>query len=400
MRNLPRFSDKKNQRADTGSFPFNCLTYIEDVLSRSANHLLIGILPALFIISVASFLNSSARAQESAEIYDVLQSAQEALDEVIQQVTDGEFELPYQLVSPEEFEQALSDFQNVMNDGNLEAMARWFPSATEIMAYVDLTPGLEPYADWLRQRLDYAAVANEAVSTIALTQPQTETAPSPQQPKLTTPAPEQPKMTKPAPEQPEQAKVAPPQPDAKPAESEPAKTTANQRVAFARSEDTWSKKLAGRPAIEGAEKLVPPLKKIFTSEGVPAELVWIAEVESTFNPAARSPAGAVGLFQLMPATASHLGLEIEPEDQRLDPARNGRAAAKYLKALHNRFEDWPLAIAAYNGGEGRVAKLLKANGGSNLDAISDNLPSQTQMYVPKVLATIRHREGFDPTSRW
>ena len=126
----------------------------------------------------------------------------------------------------------------------------------------------------------------------------------------------------------------------------------------------------------------------------------MAEVESSFNPAARSPAGAVGLFQLIPSTAQHLGLKLEPEDQRLDPSRNGRAAALYLSNLHARFDDWPLAIAAYNGGEGRVSKLLKAHGASNLEGIADHLPGETQMYVPKVLATIRHREGFDPLSRW
>ncbi len=332
----------------------------------------------------------TAPAQEQAEIYDVLQSAQETLDAVIKDVTNGEFDLPYKLTTREEFDQAFKDFQNAIQGGDLESIAEWFPSASEIMAYVDSTPGLEPYADWLRQRIDYAAVANEAVSTIALVQPLPETTPSESRPQTGEPVLQQPVPEKPAPVQ-------------KQAESESAETVntqSNERLAFARSADTWSKKLAGRPAVDNAEKLVPPLKKMFTAEGVPPELVWIAEVESTFNPSARSPAGAVGLFQLMPATATHLGLEIEPVDQRLDPAHNGRAAAKYLKALHDRFEDWPLAIAAYNGGEGRIANLLKANAASNLEAITSHLPGQTQMYVPKVLATIRHREGYDPTTRW
>lgn len=346
------------------------------------------VLLALFGFSLV--FTSTSSAQEETEIYDVLQSAQEALDTVIKEVTNGEYELPYELASADEFNQAFLDYQNVLEGGDIEAMAKWLPNASELMSYVDSTPGLESYADWLRQRLDYASVANEAVSTIAMTQPQPDATPS--QPNL--------QVDKLRPQLPEPEKSVTKQPSPEPQTPESVETKSSERLAYVQNADTWSKKLADRPAVASAEKLVPPLKKIFTAQGVPPELVWIAEVESTFNPAARSPAGAVGLFQLMPATAQHLGLQIEPDDQRLDPSQNGKAAAKYLKALYERFEDWPLAIAAYNGGEGRVSKLLKANSASDLDAISDDLPGQTQMYVPKVLATIRHREGYDPTTRW
>ena len=322
-------------------------------------------------------------AQENTELYEVLESAQEVLDSVIKEASNGEYQFPYELTTIDEFDRALLDFQNVLGGGDLETMANWFPSATELMRLVDVTPGLESYADWLRQRLDYAAVANQAVNTITLTE-------QPEKRLTQTKSPQ---------------KSIPNKPVAKQSQSElprsmPAQTRSNQRAAFVRNTDTWVKKLADRPVVQTTEKLVPALKKIFSAQGVPEELVWIAEVESTFNPKARSPAGAVGLFQLMPATAKHLGLQVEPEDQRLDPSKNGQAAAKYLKDLHARFDDWPLAIAAYNGGEGRIAKLLKANDATNLEAISGQLPSQTQMYVPKVLATIRHREGFDPSSRW
>ena len=334
--------------------------------------------------------NSIALAQDNSEIYDVLESAQEVLDSVIKEVTNDEYKLPYQLSSVDEFNKAFIDFQDVLGGGDLEAMAKWFPNANQLMTYVDATPGFEPYADWLRQRIDYAAIANEAVGTIPLTQPLPATSTVQSESKLST-----------SPTSKTQSENS----ASKPSASElnipsSAVTQSNQRLAFARNPKTWSKKLAGRPTVLTAENLVPSLKKIFSAQGVPPELVWMAEVESTFNPAARSPAGAVGLFQLMPATAKHLGLQIEPEDQRLDPSKNGQAAAKYLKDLYDRFEDWPLAIAAYNGGEGRISKLLKANSARNLDAISDQLPSQTQMYVPKVLATIRHREGFDPSGSW
>ena len=100
------------------------------------------------------------------------------------------------------------------------------------------------------------------------------------------------------------------------------------------------------------------LKPVFADEQAPSELVWIAEVESSFDPQARSPAGAAGLFQLMPATARRFGLKTWPLDQRLNPEKSARAAAKYLDYLHGRFKDWRLALAAYNAGEGTVQKLL------------------------------------------
>jgi membrane-bound lytic murein transglycosylase D len=126
---------------------------------------------------------------------------------------------------------------------------------------------------------------------------------------------------------------------------------------------------------------------------VPTELVWLAEVESSFDPSARSPAGAVGLFQLMPATAKSLDLSLWPWDERRNPEKSARAAAVYLRSLHKRFDDWPLALAAYNAGEGRVSDLLRKRKARSFDAISDALPAETQMYVPKVEATVLKREG-------
>jgi membrane-bound lytic murein transglycosylase D len=132
---------------------------------------------------------------------------------------------------------------------------------------------------------------------------------------------------------------------------------------------------------------------------VPDAWVWIAEVESSMNPAARSPAGAVGLFQLMPATARHLGLRPEANtDERLDPLKNADAAARYLRHLHRRFRSWPLTLAAYNAGEGRVSRLLRETGRADFEAIRDRLPLETRMYVPRVIETVRLREGIDPAA--
>ena len=148
-----------------------------------------------------------------------------------------------------------------------------------------------------------------------------------------------------------------------------------------------------RPMPKGAEQLVPKLKQVFASQGVPTELVWLAEVESSFDHRARSPAGAAGLFQLMPATAKQYGLRRWPFDQRYQAEPSALVAARHLKTLHKQFRDWPLAVAAYNAGEGRVGRLLAKHHARSFDAIAPYLPAETQMYVPKVEATVARREG-------
>ncbi|NCC49632.1 MAG: lytic transglycosylase domain-containing protein, partial [Spartobacteria bacterium] len=161
---------------------------------------------------------------------------------------------------------------------------------------------------------------------------------------------------------------------------------------------SWEKALKSRPAPKNARQLVPDLKEIFKAQGVPPELVWLAEVESSMNPNAKSPVGAAGLFQFMPATAERFGMKVSPNDDRLDPRKSARAAAEYLKILHRRFDDWPLALAAYNAGEGRVGKLLKQHSAKTFDDISSRLPVETRMYVPKVMAMVALRENIDPAT--
>ncbi len=139
--------------------------------------------------------------------------------------------------------------------------------------------------------------------------------------------------------------------------------------------------------------LVAELKLVFLSQGVPPQLVWIAEVESSFNPKAKSRVGAAGLFQIMPETAFLLGLSLEPEDERLDPVKSARAAAEYLRYLYGKFRDWRLVMAAYNGGEGRVRRLLDKSRSKTFEAIALQLPLETQLYVPKIEAAILRNEG-------
>jgi membrane-bound lytic murein transglycosylase D len=167
----------------------------------------------------------------------------------------------------------------------------------------------------------------------------------------------------------------------------------DSRSRMARSEDIWKRKLARRAAPVDAKELVPRLKAAFRAEGVPEQLVWLAEVESTMDPQARSPAGAVGLFQMMTPTAQRFGLKTSPVDERLDPVRQATAAAQYLRFLHGKFRSWPLALAAYNAGEGRIAKALKAQNGRTFDDIASVLSVETQMYVPKISAVLQLREG-------
>ncbi len=158
--------------------------------------------------------------------------------------------------------------------------------------------------------------------------------------------------------------------------------------------EVWVRKFSERPVPEEAKPYVTKLKPIFTEQKVPNQLVWVAEVESSFNPEARSPVGAAGLFQLMPATAKQYGLSTWPFDQRLDAEPSARAAATYLGKLHEKFHDWRLALAAYNAGEGTVQNLMKRYKATTYDGIASHLPAETQMFVPKVEATIKRREGM------
>ena len=161
--------------------------------------------------------------------------------------------------------------------------------------------------------------------------------------------------------------------------------------------EIWIRKMAERPLPENAKPYVSTLKPIFAEKKVPDQLVWLAEVESSFDPEARSPAGAAGLFQLMPATAKQYGLRTWPFDQRLDPEPSARVAATLLNRLHEKFKDWRLTLAAYNAGEGTVQNLLKKHKATTYDEIAPYLPAETQMYVPKVEATLKRREGITLT---
>jgi len=126
-----------------------------------------------------------------------------------------------------------------------------------------------------------------------------------------------------------------------------------------------------------------------TNAGVPTDLEAVAFIESGLWPTAKSPAGAVGLWQFMPATARAYGLTVSRDyDERRSIWKSSDAAAQHLADLHARFDSWELALAAYNYGYANVEAAMQRSGDTDFWglAASEGLPDETRKYVPKVLA--------------
>jgi membrane-bound lytic murein transglycosylase D len=275
---------------------------------------------------------------------DVVQAAQqwarENLDEDALRVLEQ--------VDQDKVKQFFADVQKQFHGEYVLDLALLKDQARTLLPVLERYEETSPYAAWLKTRLDYLEVA------------------------------EQMRLSR------------PPPPKNKP--NEPARPPSNPAPQIER--EIWIKKLEERPWPKQAKPYVSRLKPVFTSQKVPSELIWIAEVESSFDPRARSPDGATGLFQLMPATAKRFGLSVRPVDDRLKPEESAEAAAKYLGFLHRHYKDWRLALAAYNAGEGNVDKLLTRYKAHSFDSIATHLPAETQMYVPKIEAVLLRREGL------
>lgn len=280
---------------------------------------------------------------DSATLDDLLRSAQQWAND---NLDDNALRM-LQSVDQEKAKKLLADLQKEFQGEYVIDLAQLKQAAVSVLPLLEQYEETLPYAIWIRSRLDYLDVAEHF--------------------RLIIPPPKA---------EPGKPPVHPPNPEPK------------------LERQVWIKKLEQRPALKAADPLVARLKPIFLAQQVPAELIWIAEVESSFDPRARSPSGAAGLFQLMPATAKRFGLKTWPLDQRLKPEPSATAAAKYLHALHIHYNDWRLTLAAYNAGEGTVDKLLAARKNKTFDAIATRLPAETQMYVPRVEATILRREGL------
>ena len=253
-----------------------------------------------------------------------------------------------QSVDQSRVKEFLRRFQDYLKGDQVLDVAQLKDAASAVLPVLEAHDETRPYAAWLRARLDYLDAADEL-------------------------------------------KSAAPRPKAEPGKPQP--PAANP--SYPAEQKLWIRKVSRRPWPKAADSLVPKLQSVFNREGVPEALVWLAEVESGFDPRARSPAGAVGVFQLMPATAKQYGLSLWPRDQRGQAEPAAQAAAKLLRQLYMKFGDWRLAVAAYNSGAGTVSRLLQRYQTKSFERIATHLPAETQMYVPKVEATLLHREGCE-----
>ncbi len=147
-------------------------------------------------------------------------------------------------------------------------------------------------------------------------------------------------------------------------------------------------------------------KKVFREKNMPEELAYLAFVESGYHPFARSSANALGMWQFMAPTARHCGLTINWWiDERLDPYKATYAAADYLQEMYDEFNDWHLALAAYNAGPGKIRRALTETGTDNFFDLMDanetiknskiKIKKETADYVPRFIAMAKIIRSFD-----
>ncbi|MFN0150676.1 MAG: LysM peptidoglycan-binding domain-containing protein [bacterium] len=142
-------------------------------------------------------------------------------------------------------------------------------------------------------------------------------------------------------------------------------------------------------------RYAPMMRRILREHGLPEDLIYLSMIESGFSPHAYSSAHASGLWQFIQGTGRIYGLKVDKwVDERRDPEKATRAAARHLRDLYERFDDWNLALAAYNCGESRVARAIAKQGTKDFWAL--DLPRQTEEYVPCFMAAVTL--GKDPES--
>jgi len=136
-------------------------------------------------------------------------------------------------------------------------------------------------------------------------------------------------------------------------------------------------------------RYLPMMRRIFAEHGLPQDLIYIALVESGFSPYARSPKDAVGIWQFIEGTARRYGLKVNDRvDERQDPEKSTRAAARYLQNLYQQFGCWYLSTAGYNAGEKRVEGVILRYDVKDFWVMAQKrlLPEETCNYVPQIVA--------------
>jgi membrane-bound lytic murein transglycosylase D len=271
--------------------------------------------------------------------------------ELFAQLAPAEMKAQFEFPSKEQWDSFVRRLQGALAGDSLTELAALAGEARATLTVLRTLPDYEDLADWLEQRLDEIEGARQAVAPAPRSGPEPPLRPGAPRPAVLQPVPHY---------------------------------------------NLWLARVRSRPLPARAPELMPQLRAVFAAAGLPPELAWLAEAESSLNPSARSPMGARGLFQFMPDTAKAMGLRTFLPDERTDPQRSAGAAARYLRALHGRFGNWALALAAYNAGEGRVGRTLAAHRATTFTAIAEALPAETRMYVPKVCALIATRTGVSP----
>jgi membrane-bound lytic murein transglycosylase D len=299
----------------------------------------------------------SSQPPGAADPTDLYQIAKDAFEAGAPPEATAQYEFP----DVAQFNEFAARLQAAIDGDSLPDLAAYEPQARAVLAVLRLAPDYANYADWLEARLQEI----EAAGQIGEKTPPASAQPS---------APPPPSL------------LSPPAPLS-------SGRNAELKIPYL---DLWLRRVRHRPRPENAASLMPRLRAAFRAEGVSPDLAWLAEAESSLDPRASNPSGARGLFQLKAATAREMGLRTLLPDQRTDPDKSAHAAARYLRTLERHFGSWPLAIAAFNAGEGRVARELAARRATDYAGIASALPAGTRMYVPEVCALIEARTGTAP----
>jgi membrane-bound lytic murein transglycosylase D len=144
-------------------------------------------------------------------------------------------------------------------------------------------------------------------------------------------------------------------------------------------------------ALERGGRYLPRIREVFAQEGVPQDLAYVALVESAFKTNALSRAKAKGMWQFIPETGRIYGLAQDWwVDERSNPEKATRAAARFLRSLYDQFGDWNLALAGYNWGPGRVHRIVERTGVQDFWSMTKAawMPRETRNYVPMIHAAI------------